>query len=94
MNLQIFSVFDEKADAYISPFFLPNIAMAIRAFTESATDENHSFGRHPSDYTLYHLGDFDPLTAEIMPAKNLVLTATEARAAVTPKTSPVEPKGN
>jgi hypothetical protein len=59
MNLEIFSVFDRKAKAFIPPFFLPNRNMALRVFTDSVNDPEHQFHAHPEDYSLFHLGDFD-----------------------------------
>lgn len=59
MKLKIFSVFDDKASAFIPPFFLPNSAMAIRAFTQCVNDPSHQFGQNPGDYTLFELGEFD-----------------------------------
>jgi hypothetical protein len=55
----VYSVYDQKAEAFISPFFLPNDQIAIRAFSDCVSDDNHQFGRHPSDYSLYKIGQFN-----------------------------------
>lgn len=65
MHLQIFSIFDVKADAYITPFLLPNKAMAIRAFADCVNSASHQFGQNPQDYTLFHIGSFDDTSANI-----------------------------
>jgi len=65
MNLEIFSIFDAKADAYITPFFLPNKAMAMRAFADCINSSSHQFGQNPQDYTLFHIGRFDDSSAAI-----------------------------
>lgn len=59
MIQQIFSVFDEKANAYLPPFYLPEIGMAKRTFQDCVNSESHAFGKHPEDYTLLHMGEFD-----------------------------------
>lgn len=59
MILKIFSVYDSKATAYIAPFFLPATAMALRNFRDCGENPEHAFNRHPGDYTLYELGEFD-----------------------------------
>ncbi len=59
MQFHIFSVFDEKAEAFLPPFFLPTVGMAVRSFSECVNDREHMFGKHPSDYTLFELGSFD-----------------------------------
>jgi len=64
MILQVFSIFDKKAESFITPFFLVNEQMAIRTFTDCVQDENHMFGKHPEDYILYQLGEWDTNTAE------------------------------
>lgn len=85
MQLHIFSVFDEKAEAYITPFFLPTIAMALRTFTDCAIDPEHQFGRHPADYTLYHVGTFDQDTCQVENKVSVLITGLEARASTQDK---------
>lgn len=63
MKNQIFTIFDQKANAYLTPFFLPTIEMAQRTFGDCANDTEHAFGKHPSDYTLMHIGSFEDATA-------------------------------
>ena len=65
-ELNVYSVYDVKADAYITPFFLPTDAMAIRAFTDCVSDPGHRFGAHPEDYTLYKIGVFDISSGQIL----------------------------
>ncbi len=60
-----YSIYDEKAEAFIRPIFMPNEALAKRAIQTSAMDINHPFAQHPGDYVLYELGDFDDTTAFI-----------------------------
>lgn len=65
MLLEIFSVYDEKAGAYLNPFFFPNVTQAERAMLDIMHDENHSFFRFASDYTLRSLGTIDNVTGKI-----------------------------
>lgn len=58
--LFMFSVHDAAADAFITPFFLPSVAMAQREFGYCVNDPGHQFGRHAKDFSLYELGTFDP----------------------------------
>lgn len=67
MILLACSVFDVKAGAFIQPFFLQNRAMAHRAFRDCALDETHMFCKHPNDYALYEVGEFDDATGEFRP---------------------------
>lgn len=63
MRLNIFTVYDTKAEAYLPPFYMNTKGQAIRAFSDSANDRNHAFCKHPGDYVLFHLGSFDDADA-------------------------------
>lgn len=60
----IFTVYDTKAQAYLPPFILPRAEMAKRIFSDCINSDDHQFGKHPEDYTLFHLGNWDDDTAE------------------------------
>lgn len=64
---KIFTIYDEKAESYLPPFFLPNAGMAKRTFGDCVKDEKHAFGQHPSDYTLMELGTYDDQTGTLNP---------------------------
>jgi len=57
--LEIFTVYDSAAKCYITPFLLPNEDMAKRSFSDAVNDFGHQFNKHPHDYTLYRLGNFN-----------------------------------
>jgi len=60
---KLFSIHDAKANAYLPPFILPRVEMAERVFGDAINSEDHQFGKHPDDYTLFELGSFDDHTA-------------------------------
>lgn len=68
MKHLIFSIFDQKAKAYLPPFTLPSSPMATRVFSDCVNSTDHNFGRHPGDYSLLQIGEWDDNTAEIIPA--------------------------
>ncbi len=59
MKHRAFCIFDVKANAYLSPFVLPETAMAVRVFSDMVNTDDHAFGKHPGDYTLFEFGVFD-----------------------------------
>lgn len=59
MIMKVFTVFDSVAAVYMQPFFLQTKGQAIRAFSDSVADKNHQFSKHPDDYTLFELGEYD-----------------------------------
>ncbi len=64
--LKVFSVYDSKAEAYIQPFFCVNRAVGIRNFASAASDPQAGFCRNAADYTLFEIGDFDPVSGSIV----------------------------
>lgn len=66
MDLQIFSVFDGAVQAYAEPFVAPSIEFAIRSFREAVNAEGTQVGKHPADYTLFHIGSFKQETGLIV----------------------------
>ncbi len=65
MKHQMFVIYDAKANAYMQPWFLTQQGMAQRAFSDCVNDTDHNFGKHPEDYTLFTIGEFDDATADI-----------------------------
>jgi len=57
--MEIFTVYDSKAEAYLQPFFLKTKALALREITDAANNPEHQFGKYPEDYVLFHLGQYD-----------------------------------
>lgn len=65
--MQIYAVKDKKMEAFLQPFFSPNMGTALRSLSEVCNDENHTFSKHIDDFVLYHLGAFDDATGGIIP---------------------------
>lgn len=63
--MNIFTIFDNKALAYLQPFFSRNIATAIREITAVMSNPDHNFSTHCEDYSLFHIGDYDENTGKI-----------------------------
>lgn len=59
MRQCVFSIFDDKAKAFLTPFYMPLKPMAVRTFTNCVNDPTHAFCSNPEDYTLFYLGTFD-----------------------------------
>lgn len=59
MTLKCYAVYDEKAQAYASPFYFHHDGQAIRAFSDEAGRKDSRISEHSSDYALYCLGEFD-----------------------------------
>lgn len=70
--IEVFCIFDNKAKAFAQPFFLPNQAVAIRAFREVANDPTSQICKAPSDFELFSVGQFDDELGKLLPANQLV----------------------
>lgn len=69
MKLQAFTVHDVKAEAYHAPFFQNMLAQGKRTFDGMINSDTHPFAKHPYDYTLFHVGEFDDETGKITPLR-------------------------
>lgn len=66
MILKMFAVYDSKAEAYFQPFFMATNGQALRAFKDLANDPKSNICRHPGDYTLFVLGEYDDETGNVL----------------------------
>lgn len=75
----VFSVFDEKAQVYSTPVFLPHKGLAVREFSDVVKDKNSALAKHPSDYKLCLLGEFDNVSGGFLacPQPEFVCSAIE-----------------
>lgn len=64
MQYKMFSVFDSKVSAFMTPFFMRTSSEALRAFEDSVNAEKSGFKAHAEDYTLFELGSWDDQTAK------------------------------
>lgn len=64
-KLGIFCIYDSKARAYLQPFFSVNKSTAMRDFEGAVNDKSTGFCRHPADYTLFQIGEWDAFLGEI-----------------------------
>ena len=55
MKLNVYTIYDDTAKAYMQPFFMHNHGLAVRAFTDQVNrnDENNPLNKHPEQFTLY-----------------------------------------
>lgn len=66
MKLQIFSVYDEKAQIFSKPMYLTHKGEAIRAFQDAVKDPASMIAKHAEDYKLYALGTYDETTGKFV----------------------------
>lgn len=60
--MKAFSVFDRKSESFQRPFFMPSKGAALRAVADEVnrkSDENNMLAKHPMDFALYAVGEFN-----------------------------------
>ena len=66
MKKVYYAVYDRKAEMYSQPFLEIKDGTAIRAVQDIViNNKDHAFAKHPSDFSLHRLGEFDELTGVI-----------------------------
>lgn len=62
MKLRVCTIFDRGVQAHGRPFFVPHTNAAMRAFTDEVNNTQSDLFKHPADYDLFELGEFDDST--------------------------------
>jgi len=66
MIYKVMSIRDRAADLFGQPMFFGTIGQAIRAFGDEVkrVHENNNLNKHPDDFDLYHIANFNDESAE------------------------------
>lgn len=64
MRYKVLAIRDRAIDAFGQPFFSSSIGGAIRSFTDeiNRVAENNQLNKHPEDFDLFALGEYDDST--------------------------------
>lgn len=65
MRLLAFAVYDEKASAFLPPFFMSTRGQAVRAFMDECRRPESAFAAHLEDYTLFGIGTYDQASGNL-----------------------------
>lgn len=64
MMTKVFAIYDCKVEAFMAPFMMQAVGQAIRAVQDAASDPKTQFHKHPADFTLFHIANFNEATGE------------------------------
>lgn len=82
MIVKIVAVRDKKCDCFSRPFVAQTPAAAIRSFSDEVNrqDQNNEYYKHPEDYALYELGEYNDADGSIKPSDipKLLIEADQA----------------
>lgn len=63
--IKIFSVLDTRAGHFLNPFSDTSSVQALRGFEQACGEPNSAFNRHPDDFALMELAEFEPSTGTL-----------------------------
>lgn len=96
MILKLYSVFDSKLACFGKPWYGISDAGAIREFGDAVNDgsnPNNQWFKHPEDFSLFYLGEFNDELGVIECVKPAPLALVTASALFTSKASPAVRNG-
>jgi len=67
MQLKVFTVRDQKAEIFNTPWFAKTHGEAERNFQQLAKDPKSTVNQFPDDFDLYYLGTYDDQTGLVNP---------------------------
>jgi len=66
MKLQVYSVFDIVAKVFSQPFYMASTGQALRGFGDEVNNPNSMLSKHPGDFKLFKLAEFDDNTGKFI----------------------------
>lgn len=62
MKLRAYAVRDNAVGAFMRPMFARSDAEMTRSFMDEVNRPDSELGKHPEDYALFFVGEFDEMT--------------------------------
>lgn len=70
-KFKLFVLKDDKSNSYGAPITYPTRGMFIRDFLQDALSKGQAvFARHPQDFSVFEVGEFDPRSGQIFLHEN------------------------
>lgn len=65
MRLFLVAIYDKRATDYTPPQAYPTLGVAERQFTDAVNNPESHLNKHPEDYSMQHLGEYESSTGII-----------------------------
>lgn len=62
---KIFAIYDNKAEAFMQPFYATTVGLALRIFADNVANPESIMHKNPNDFVIYEIGSFDDSTGEV-----------------------------
>ena len=67
MVIKIFSIQDKVTGIFSQPHFVAHKGQMLRMFSDEVNNPESMFSKHPADFSLYYLGEYDDNAGCIAP---------------------------
>jgi hypothetical protein len=67
MIKQLLSLFDSKTGHFADPITVLSKGEALRSFADAANNPESDINKHPEDFSIHVIGQFDTTSGSIMP---------------------------
>lgn len=74
--MKLVSVQDLKAQAFLAPQAVPTTSVALRMFESECKNKDTMFHKHPADFILFEIGEWDERTGDLTPYSKPTALAT------------------
>lgn len=75
MKQKVYSLFDKKANAYLTPVYFNEVGEASRMLATVVQTADNNISRYPEDFSLYQLGTFDQESGKLESLKQPLFVA-------------------
>lgn len=65
--MKLYTIRDNKVEAYLPPFVAANPGTAMRMLVDDAKNPNSMLGKHPSDFELFEIGEWNDVMGMVNP---------------------------
>ena len=73
----VFAVNDNAAQEYGMPIFLRHRNEALRAFRDEVNNPESPIGKHPTDYELWQLAEYDEETGQFFEQRERIIRGAD-----------------
>lgn len=84
MIYKLYSIFDLKSQTFSQPVSYVNDEVAKRVIRDMLAQNNSLYARHPEDFVLYCIGEFDDSSAQIAVSADKVIDITATLGSLMP----------
>nr|QJB18970.1 MAG: nonstructural protein [Microvirus sp.] len=71
--MKIYTIYDKKSLSHALPFFFENKGLCLRDLSELVNDGKSLPSKHPHDFSVWEIGEYDQKSGTVVPHKQPVI---------------------